>query len=127
MFALLDGEGTLRVAGEMIAVRAGDVIDIPPDPEYPHHIINTGTVPLRDLPISTQNNPEVCEYPGSGKCALYTRKAAGLVAGRRRGTAPRRGGVSPPTLRGRRAPVRARCARRARPAAAPAHRGPRCR
>ena len=35
MFILLAGEGTLRVADERIAIRAGDVIDIPPGPEYP--------------------------------------------------------------------------------------------
>ena len=83
MFVILEGEGTLRVAGEMIPIRAGDVIDIPPGPEYPHHILNTGRLPLRYLSISTQKNPEVCEYPDSGKYGMYTRTAEGLVAGRR--------------------------------------------
>ncbi len=83
MFVILEGEGTLRVAGEMIPIRAGDVIDIPPGREYPHQIINTGSVPLRYLSISTQKAPEVCEYPDSGKYGLYTRSSEGLVAGRR--------------------------------------------
>ena len=83
MFVILEGEGTLRVAGEMIPIRAGDVIDIPPGPEYAHQIINIGAVPLRYLSISTQKSPEVCGYPDSGKYGVYTRKAAGLVAGRR--------------------------------------------
>ncbi len=81
MFVILEGEGTLRVAGEMIPVRAGDVIDIPPGPEYPHQIINTSSAPLRYLSISTQKSPEVCEYPDSGKYAVLTRDQRGLVAG----------------------------------------------
>lgn len=83
MFVILAGEGTLRVAGEMIPIRAGDVIDIPPGPEYPHQIINTSDAPLRYLSISTQKRPEVCEYPDSGKYALYTGDKRGLVAGGR--------------------------------------------
>jgi uncharacterized cupin superfamily protein len=35
MFIILQGEGTLRVAGERVPVRADDVITIPPGPEYP--------------------------------------------------------------------------------------------
>jgi len=35
-FVILEGEGTLRVAGEMLALRAGDTIFIPPGREYPH-------------------------------------------------------------------------------------------
>ncbi len=45
MFILLQGEGTLRVAGEAVPIRAGDVITIPPGPEYPHHIVNTSDAP----------------------------------------------------------------------------------
>ncbi len=83
MFVILEGEGTLRVAGEMIPIRAGDVIDIPPGPGYPHQIINTSNAPLRYLSISTQKSPEVCEYPDSGKYGVYTRKQGGIVNGRR--------------------------------------------
>ena len=83
MFVILEGEGTLRVAGEMIPIRAGDVIDIPPGPQYPHQIINTSNAPLRYLSISTQKSPEVCEYPDSGKYGVYTRDQGGLVGGRR--------------------------------------------
>jgi uncharacterized cupin superfamily protein len=53
MFVIVEGSGTLRVAGEMIPVAAGDVIAIPPGPEYPHQIINTSDAPLKYLSIST--------------------------------------------------------------------------
>lgn len=67
MFVIVDGLGTLRVAGEMLPVRAGDVIFIPAGPEYPHQIINTSDAPLKYLSISTMEVPEICEYPDSGK------------------------------------------------------------
>lgn len=71
MFVILDGEGTLRVAGELLPVRTGDVIFVPPGAEYPHQLINTSDRPLRYLSISTQERPEVCVYPDSGKVAAY--------------------------------------------------------
>ena len=67
MFIIVDGLGTLRVAGEMLPVRAGDVIFIPAGPAYPHQIINTSDAPLKYLSISTMEVPEICEYPDSGK------------------------------------------------------------
>ncbi len=72
VFIVLEGEGTLRVAGEMVPIRAGDVISIPPGPEYPHHILNTSSAPLKYLSLSTKEYPEVCEYPDSGKYMAFT-------------------------------------------------------
>ena len=66
-FVVLEGAGTLRVAGEMLALVAGDVVFIPPGPAYPHQIINTSDAPLKYLSISTRDSPEVVEYPDSGK------------------------------------------------------------
>ena len=67
MFVILEGAGTLRVAGEMLPVRAGDVVVIPPGSEYPHQFINTSDAPMKYLSISTQERPEICVYPDSGK------------------------------------------------------------
>ena len=67
MFIVLEGEGTLRVAGEMLPLRAGDVVFIPAGPEYPHQILNTSSAPLKYVSVSTQEQPEICEYPDSGK------------------------------------------------------------
>jgi uncharacterized cupin superfamily protein len=67
MFVVIAGSGTLRVAGEMLPLRAGDVVFIPPGPQYPHQIINTSNAPLKYLSISTRESPEICEYPDSGK------------------------------------------------------------
>lgn len=73
MFVILEGEATLRVAGEMLPLRAGDVITIPPGPEYPHQIINTSGALLKYLSISTQERPEICVYPDSDKVAAFHR------------------------------------------------------
>ncbi len=67
LFVVLEGEGSLRVAGEMLPVRAGDVVFIPPGPDYPHQFVNTSAAPMKYLSISTQERPEICEYPDSGK------------------------------------------------------------
>ncbi len=67
MFIVLEGTGTLRVAGEQLPIKSGDVIFIPPGPEYPHQIINSSDAPLKYLSISTREQPELVEYPDSGK------------------------------------------------------------
>ncbi|MEO8151580.1 MAG: cupin domain-containing protein [Rhizobacter sp.] len=67
MFIVIEGEGSLRVAGEMLPIRAGDVMFIPPGPAYPHQIVNTSAAPLKYLSISTKDKPEIVEYPDSGK------------------------------------------------------------
>jgi uncharacterized cupin superfamily protein len=67
MFIVIEGTGTLRVAGEMLPLRAGDMVFIPPGKDYPHQIINTSDAPLKYLSISTLQEPEICEYPDSGK------------------------------------------------------------
>jgi len=67
MFVILEGSGTLRVAGEVLPLKVGDVIFIPPGPDYPHQILNTSDAPLKYLSVSTREAPEICEYPDSGK------------------------------------------------------------
>ena len=77
MFIVLEGTGTLRVAGEMLPLRASDVVFIPPGPEYPHQIINTSELPLKYLSISTRESPEIVEYPDSDKHLAMARRADG--------------------------------------------------
>ncbi len=71
MFVILEGHGTLRVAGEMLPLKTGDVIFVPPGPEYPHQLINTSDAPLKYLSVSTREQPEICEYPDSNKYLAY--------------------------------------------------------
>jgi uncharacterized cupin superfamily protein len=71
LFVILEGQGTLRVAGEMLPIGRGDVIVTPAGREYPHQILNTSDAPLKYLSISTRQAPEVCEYPDSGKANAF--------------------------------------------------------
>jgi uncharacterized cupin superfamily protein len=83
MFIILEGTGTLRVAGELLTIKAGDVIFIPAGPDYPHHILNSSDAELKYLSISTQERPEVCEYPDSGKIGASGAKGASWLIQRR--------------------------------------------
>ncbi|SEK95643.1 Uncharacterized conserved protein, cupin superfamily [Roseateles sp. YR242] len=80
MFIVLEGQGTLRVAGEMLPIKAGDVIFIPAGPEYPHQIINSSSEPIKYLSISTMEQPEICEYPDSNKFMAESAKHNGTRA-----------------------------------------------
>jgi len=72
MFLILEGEGELRFGPERHPLRRLDVVACPTGgPEVAHQIINTGTVPLRYLSLSTQSTTEVCEYPDSGKVGIF--------------------------------------------------------
>jgi len=67
MFIVIEGSGTLRVGGEMLPIRTGDMMFLPAGPEYPHQIINTSDAPLKYLSVSTREQPEFVEYPDSSK------------------------------------------------------------
>ena len=77
MFIVLEGNGSLRVAGEMLPITAGDTIFIPAGPDYPHQIINTSDASLKYLSISTQADVEICEYPDSDKYGAFASGASG--------------------------------------------------
>jgi uncharacterized cupin superfamily protein len=77
MFIVVEGTGTLRVAGEAIPIGPGDVITIPPGPEYPHQIINNSDAPLKYISLSTQEWPEICDYPDSEKTLASSGASSG--------------------------------------------------
>jgi uncharacterized cupin superfamily protein len=78
MFFVLEGEGSIRIAGETHKIRKGDFISLPPGRESAHQIINDSKAPLRYLAVSTMILPEVVEYPDSGKLGVI----AGAHGGR---------------------------------------------
>jgi len=74
LFLVLEGTGTLRTPDGNHPLRPGDLVCCPPGPDGAHQIVNSGAVPLRYLALSTVQDPEVVEYPDSGKY--------GVIAGR---------------------------------------------
>jgi uncharacterized cupin superfamily protein len=69
-FVILEGDGTYRYGKGEYPVRAGSICGAPRGgPDTAHQLINTGAGPLRYVGISTRQDPEVVEYPDSGKYA----------------------------------------------------------
>ena len=78
LFVILEGQGTYRYGGERHLIGPGDVLGAPAGgAETAHQIINTGTMPLKYLSISTMAATEICEYPDSGKFLAKTRLSVG--------------------------------------------------
>jgi len=72
MFLILEGEGELRFGDQRYPLRKHDVVACPTGgPEVAHQIINTGSVTMRYLSLSTMSTTEVCEYPDSGKVGVF--------------------------------------------------------
>lgn len=65
---ILGGRGCLRYGADSHDVGPGDVVVCRAGgAETAHQLINTGTEDLRYLAISTMRDPDVMEYPDSGK------------------------------------------------------------
>lgn len=68
MFVILDGTGLYRFGSEELPVKPGDVCAAPRGgPDRAHQLVNAGDRPLRYLGISTLQDPDIIEYPDSGK------------------------------------------------------------
>jgi uncharacterized cupin superfamily protein len=78
MFIILEGVGAYRCGSETYPVRAGDVISaVAGDASTAHQLTNTGSSDLRYFAISTRHDPDIVEYPDSGKFMV----ASGIPAG----------------------------------------------
>ncbi|MDI4665823.1 cupin domain-containing protein [Xanthobacter autotrophicus] len=84
MFVILGGSGTLRFGGESHAVRAGDVAVCPAGGPETAHQLEAGADGLRYLAVSTMNEPDVMEYPDSGKVTVFAGAAPGGDKAKRR-------------------------------------------
>ena len=73
-FVILEGEGTYRFGDKTYPIKQGDILSAPAGgAEVAHQIINTGPVTLKYIGISTKNEPEIMEYPDSGKFIAVAR------------------------------------------------------
>lgn len=72
MFLVLEGEGQLRFGQDQYPIRAMDIVACPPGGrEVAHQFINTGSVDLKFLALSTKDPVEVVEYPDSDKVGVF--------------------------------------------------------
>ena len=68
MLVVLEGQATLLVKGETQFVKVGDVIFLPPGPEYPFRFMNAcDTLPFKYLVISAREKNERRGCPDSNK------------------------------------------------------------
>ena len=77
---VLEGQGTLRLGGNQLPVKAGDYIPFPVGRSFAHQLINESEAPLQYLCLSTQEETDILEYPDSNKLGLW--------AGAKPGTPP---------------------------------------
>lgn len=78
LFYILQGSGQLRLGEVTHAVRPGDLVGCPAGgPATAHQLVNTGNAPLRYLAIGSNVDPEICEYPDSGKVGTYALGSGG--------------------------------------------------
>ena len=67
LFFVRRGHGELRTPDGPRGLRPGDFVLCPPGAGGAHAIRNTGDGPLEVLALSTMEEPEISEYPDSGK------------------------------------------------------------
>lgn len=73
LYLILDGTGEFQLGTERYDIRSGDLVSAPAGgAEVAHQVVNTGSDDLRYLAISTTDEPDVIEYPDSGKFRLVS-------------------------------------------------------
>lgn len=78
MIFVLEGAGEMRVGEAVYPIRQGDFVAcVAGGKETAHQVTNTGTVELKYLAVSTRISPEICEYPTTGKFAVFAEAPAG--------------------------------------------------
>lgn len=78
MFFVLEGTGEVRIGETTYPIRQGDIVACPPGgKETAHQIINSGSVELKYLAVSTKQSPEIAEYPDTGKFGVLAEYPAG--------------------------------------------------
>jgi uncharacterized cupin superfamily protein len=78
MVFVLEGTGEVRIGDAVYQILQGDFVAmLAGNKDTAHQIINTGSVELKYLAVSTRMSPEICEYPTSGKFGIYSETPAG--------------------------------------------------
>lgn len=72
LLVVLRGRPTVRMHDGDRELAEGDVVPFPVGPEGGHQLRNDGEVTARVLIVSTNADPDVAEYPETGKLAAVT-------------------------------------------------------
>jgi len=73
-FLIISGKGILRMDGEEISIKPGDVISKPAGKNIAHHFINNSTEILQILDVGTREKDDVATYPDENIIFLRDKK-----------------------------------------------------
>lgn len=78
MIFVLEGAGEVCIGEAVYPIRQGDFVSmLAGGRDTAHQVINTGSIELKYLAVSTRISPEICEYPTTGKFAIFSETPAG--------------------------------------------------
>jgi uncharacterized cupin superfamily protein len=73
-FLIMSGKGLLRIAGEEMSIKIGDVISKPAGKDIAHQFINNGLEILQILDIGTHETDDVATYPDENVIYIRNKK-----------------------------------------------------
>lgn len=74
---VLEGTGTIHLAGEEREIEAGDFVGLPVGEDGAHRVENPGDADLRYLCVSTMVEPDIAVYPEQNMVGLFAGAAPG--------------------------------------------------
>ena len=69
-FLIMSGEGILRMDGQQIPVKVGDVVSKPAGKDIAHQFINNGSEILQILDMGTREQGDIATYPDENTILL---------------------------------------------------------
>ncbi len=69
-FLIMSGEGILRMDGQQIPVKVGDVVSKPAGKDIAHQFINNGSEILQILDMGTREQGDIASYPDENTILL---------------------------------------------------------
>ncbi len=79
MLIVLGGVVTVRTPDGEVEARRGDALSFPSGAAGAHQVINQSGERARILMLSTMIEPEIAEYPDSGKIGVFAGRAPGAA------------------------------------------------
>lgn len=73
-FLIMSGTGLLRIDGEEVEIKAGDVISKPAGREIAHQFINSSSEILQILDVGTREKDDIATYPDENIIYLRDKK-----------------------------------------------------
>jgi uncharacterized cupin superfamily protein len=75
-FLIISGSGILRMNGEELPIREGDVISKPAGKDNAHQFINNSAELLQILDVGTREADDICTYPDENVIYVRNKKSA---------------------------------------------------